>query len=219
RQHAQRPEDVDARDARSRHRERPASARHAGALPQAGAQAGPPRRAAHRAADRGPSDRQPRDGVLRGIPAREAPRRRTDLTEAASPSSPRDRGGMLLTRDASPVASSDFSSIVGASLDGEDAMRRSVPFRRPLLAAAVCVAALAAAAALAQPPGSAARPAAGSLDGWPDEPIAVPLPSVSDEVTGPGPIFDSAPSHAPGLGPDDFDYDAREYFVSGTADG
>lgn len=98
-------------------------------------------------------------------------------------------------------------------------MSRSVPFRRPLLAAAVCVAALAAAAALAQPPGSAARPAAGSLDGWPDEPIAVPLPSVSDEVTGPGPIFDSAPSHAPGLGPDDFDYDAREYFVSGTADG
>ena len=92
------------------------------------------------------------------------------------------------------------------------------PFRRPPLAAAACFAAITAAAAFAQPPG-AARSAAAALDGLPAEPTAVPLPSLSDEITGPGPMFDSAPSHAPGLGPDDFDYVTREYFVSGTADG
>jgi hypothetical protein len=47
----------------------------------------------------------------------------------------------------------------------------------------------------------------------------VPLPKLSAEVKGPGPIFDSAPSMAAGLGLDDFHYITNEYFVSGTADG
>lgn len=53
----------------------------------------------------------------------------------------------------------------------------------------------------------------------PSEPTAVVLPRISARVTGPGPMFDSAPSQAPGLGPADFDYVTEEYFVSGTADG
>lgn len=72
------------------------------------------------------------------------------------------------------------------------------------------------AGALAQPPGS---DGSGQLSALPDEPTAVELPEVAAEVTGPGPMFESAPSQAPGLGPDDFDYEADEYFVSGTADG
>jgi hypothetical protein len=42
---------------------------------------------------------------------------------------------------------------------------------------------------------------------------------MSSEVTGPGPIFDSAPSQAPGHGLADYHYVTHEYFVSGTADG
>ena len=57
------------------------------------------------------------------------------------------------------------------------------------------------------------------LPNLPSEPTAVELPSISTEVTGPGPIFDSAPSQAPGHGLGDYDYVANEYFVSGTADG
>lgn len=53
----------------------------------------------------------------------------------------------------------------------------------------------------------------------PEAPTAVPLPTVSAEITGPGPIFDSASSLAPGKGLAAFGYDAREYFVSGTANG
>ncbi|HZM92563.1 MAG TPA: alpha/beta hydrolase domain-containing protein [Vicinamibacterales bacterium] len=53
----------------------------------------------------------------------------------------------------------------------------------------------------------------------PETPTAVTLPSISAEVTGPGPIFDSAPSLAPGKGLDAFKYEAHEYFVSGTANG
>jgi len=53
----------------------------------------------------------------------------------------------------------------------------------------------------------------------PEMPTAVPLPTLSAEVTGPGPIFDSAPSLAPGKGLGAFDYAAHEYFVSGTANG
>jgi hypothetical protein len=53
----------------------------------------------------------------------------------------------------------------------------------------------------------------------PETPTAVALPTVSPEITGPGPMFDSAPSLAPGKALAAFAYDAREYFVSGTADG
>ena len=57
------------------------------------------------------------------------------------------------------------------------------------------------------------------LDNLPDGPTAVTLPAMSAEVTGPGPIFDSAPSMPPGKGLSHFGYEAKEYFVSGTANG
>ena len=47
-----------------------------------------------------------------------------------------------------------------------------------------------------------------------DEPVAV-----SAEITGPGSMFDSTPSLPPGLGLDHYGYEAKEYFVSGTAQG
>jgi hypothetical protein len=53
----------------------------------------------------------------------------------------------------------------------------------------------------------------------PDTPTAVALPTLSAEVSGPGPMFDSSPSLAPGKGLAAFNYEAHEYFVSGTANG
>jgi hypothetical protein len=51
----------------------------------------------------------------------------------------------------------------------------------------------------------------------PETPTAVALPTISNEISGPGPIFDSVPSLAPGKGLAAFGYEAREYFISGTA--
>src|SRR5687767_7448529 len=53
----------------------------------------------------------------------------------------------------------------------------------------------------------------------PSTPTAVALPTLSAEVTGPGPIFDSVPSLPPGKGLSNYGYEAKEYFVSGTANG
>jgi hypothetical protein len=53
----------------------------------------------------------------------------------------------------------------------------------------------------------------------PDMPTAVALPTLSAEITGPGPMFDSSPSLAPGKGVAAFNYQVREFFVSGTANG
>jgi hypothetical protein len=53
----------------------------------------------------------------------------------------------------------------------------------------------------------------------PEVPTPVTVPTISAEVTGPGPMFDSVPSLAPGQGLDAFKYEAHEYFVSGTANG
>jgi len=53
----------------------------------------------------------------------------------------------------------------------------------------------------------------------PETPTAVALPTLSAEVTGPGPMFDSSPSLAPGKGLAAFTYETHEYFVSGTANG
>jgi hypothetical protein len=64
--------------------------------------------------------------------------------------------------------------------------------------------------------GRAGGPPAAPL---PETPTAVPLPTLSAEITGPGPIFDSAPSLAPGKGLAAFAYDAHEYLMSGTANG
>ena len=48
-------------------------------------------------------------------------------------------------------------------------------------------------------------------------PEAVPLPDSWELVTGAGPMYVSDQSHAPGYTPNDFGYQALEYFVSGTA--
>ena len=64
--------------------------------------------------------------------------------------------------------------------------------------------------------GRAGGPPAAPL---PEAPTAVTLPTLSPEVTGPGPMFNSSSSLAPGKGLDAFGYEAREYLVSGTANG
>lgn len=53
--------------------------------------------------------------------------------------------------------------------------------------------------------------------GTPVTPEAVALPDSWALVTGPGPIYVSDQSHAPGYTPNDFGYRALEYFISGTA--
>jgi hypothetical protein len=53
----------------------------------------------------------------------------------------------------------------------------------------------------------------------PSAPTAVALPTLSAEITGPGPMFDSSPSLWPGKGLAAFGYDAHEYMISGTANG
>jgi hypothetical protein len=53
----------------------------------------------------------------------------------------------------------------------------------------------------------------------PTVPTAVTVPTISSEITGPGPMFNSASSLAPGKGLDAFKYVAQEYMISGTADG
>ena len=51
----------------------------------------------------------------------------------------------------------------------------------------------------------------------PVTPEAVPLPTEWRLVDGPGPMFNSDPSHLPGHAPDDYDYLRLEFFVSGMA--
>src|SRR5262245_42973012 len=51
----------------------------------------------------------------------------------------------------------------------------------------------------------------------PEAPTAVALPTMSAEITGPGPMFDSASSLPPGKSLTASGYQAHEYFVSGTA--
>ena len=96
--------------------------------------------------------------------------------------------------------------------------------RQPVLAALTAFVGLSAAVSLAQPPLGAGQQRPGAqrpapAANLPSEPTAVALPTLSAEITGPGPMFDSAPSHAEGLGAEDFDYVTREHFVSGTANG
>ena len=88
------------------------------------------------------------------------------------------------------------------------------------VAAATLTALLATASAVAQPPGGPGGPRPEpEIEGIPRVPTAVPLPSLSAPVTGPGPAFDSAPSLAPELDLEHFRYETTEYFVSGTAAG
>jgi hypothetical protein len=53
----------------------------------------------------------------------------------------------------------------------------------------------------------------------PKTPTPVTLPTLSAEITGPGAMFDSAPSQARGLDLEHFRYATKEFFASGTADG
>jgi len=70
------------------------------------------------------------------------------------------------------------------------------------------------------PPGGGRGRAGGAPQpNLPQTPTAVPLPTLSPEITGPGPMFDSSPSLAPGKGLAAFNYETHEYFVSGTANG
>ena len=73
----------------------------------------------------------------------------------------------------------------------------------------------------AQPPAGFGNAAARTqIPGLPTAPTVVALPTkLSGEIKGPGPMFNSAPSQAPGLGLDHFKYQTKEYFVSGTAAG
>ena len=92
---------------------------------------------------------------------------------------------------------------------------------RPLartFAVATLTASLAAASALAQPPGGPGGPRPEpEIEGIPRVPTAVPLPTLSAPVAGPGAAFDSSPSLARGLDLAHFRYETTEYFVSGTA--
>jgi hypothetical protein len=75
-------------------------------------------------------------------------------------------------------------------------------------------------APFAQPPSGFGGPRPEpEIEGIPKVPTAVALPTLSAPVTGPGPMFDSAPSQMKGLDPTHFHYKTTEYFVSGTADG
>src|SRR5215207_6074610 len=53
----------------------------------------------------------------------------------------------------------------------------------------------------------------------PSSPVATALPTVSAEVTGPGKIFESLMELKAGDDMAHFNYEAKEYFVSGTANG
>src|SRR5436190_17573001 len=59
----------------------------------------------------------------------------------------------------------------------------------------------------------------GTPTNLPDKPTAVSIPSVSAEITGPGAIYDSTPSLAADEPLSRFGYEAKEYFITGTANG
>jgi hypothetical protein len=74
-------------------------------------------------------------------------------------------------------------------------------------------------------PGGGARGGQGRGDGAPQpsnlpaSPVVTPLPTASPVVTGPGAMFESLMELEPGDDMAHFKYEAREYFVSGTANG
>jgi hypothetical protein len=77
------------------------------------------------------------------------------------------------------------------------------------LAGMMVIAAIASFSAVAQRGGAPAN--------LPDKPTAVSIPAVSSEITGPGKMFDSTPSLPSGRGLARYGYEAREYFISGSA--
>ncbi len=53
----------------------------------------------------------------------------------------------------------------------------------------------------------------------PDVPTAVKLPTVTGPITGPGNMYQSVQSLAPGNGLEKYKYEEKEYFITGTAQG
>lgn len=110
-------------------------------------------------------------------------------------------------------------------------MRRSAPIGSSIRLIVGSVAlTLVASTVLAQGGGRGAPGGAGGFGGFggrggprgggePVTPEAVSLPDSWKPVTGPGPMFDSAPSQAPGHTTAELGFETLEYFVSGTADG
>jgi hypothetical protein len=78
---------------------------------------------------------------------------------------------------------------------------------------------IAAQSASAQPPGGFGGRPEPEIEGIPRVPTAVTLPTLSPAVTGPGAMFDTAPSQARGLDTAHFRYKTTEYFASGMAAG
>src|SRR4051812_19284292 len=72
------------------------------------------------------------------------------------------------------------------------------------------------AAAAQAPQGPGGGRGAAPVVNLPTGPTAVSLPTLSAEITGPGAMFDTTPS-LPGRGLAAFRYEAKEYFVSGSA--
>jgi hypothetical protein len=83
----------------------------------------------------------------------------------------------------------------------------------------LAVAAVSAQIGGAPPQGGRGRAGGPPQPDLPTAPTAVALPSLSAEVTGPGPMFDSTPSLAPGKGMPAYGYAAHEFLMSGTANG
>ena len=74
--------------------------------------------------------------------------------------------------------------------------------------------------------GQSPIPAQGGRGGGPPQasnlpagPVTAPIPTISAAVTGPGPVFESLMELKPGDDMAHFGYEAKEYFVSGTANG
>lgn len=84
------------------------------------------------------------------------------------------------------------------------------------LARAHVLAALGAVALVSHSPASI-RARAAALPAQPAPRAAAAIPAISPEITGPGPMFESLMTLARGDDMEHFRYEAREYFVSGTA--
>src|SRR5215831_4360310 len=66
---------------------------------------------------------------------------------------------------------------------------------------------------------AAQRGQRGTPANLPDKPTAVSIPTVSAEITGPGAMYDSTPSLPAAENLAHFGYEAKEYFINGTANG
>lgn len=70
---------------------------------------------------------------------------------------------------------------------------------------------------VAAPGGKAGVPKGAPAAPLPTQPTAVPMPTLSAKITGPGPIYESGIAQWPGYDMKHFNYVMDEYFVTGTA--